>query len=90
MTSLSFSVPPGRTGAVIVNARTNRRSGTAQKCCTRGDNSCPPDTLGFQQTDYWNVDQKFEGQYGFVEGWYRICDSDRYPIPYCIGSGTLK
>jgi hypothetical protein len=93
--SLKFTVPQGKNGAVVVNPRSRKRVGTSQYCCSSlhlDTLSCSQGTLGYHEmalndeTDFDELPNPTQ----FVEGVYRLCVSDSYPVPKCTGDGFLR
>jgi hypothetical protein len=82
--SYSFQIPAGKYGAVVSNPATTRHSG-------RVDIGCIADAG--VETTYFTADSYNSKAYGglsWVEGTISLCTGDTYPLPRCIGEGTLS
>lgn len=78
----TFTVPAGKHGAVVSNPMTTRHSGSVDVGC-----------VGYAETTTFQADSYSSKSYGdlaWVEGTISLCTSDTYPMPMCIGSGTLS
>jgi hypothetical protein len=78
----TFTVPSGKYGAVVSNPLTTRHSGSVDIGC-----------VGYAETTTFQADSYSSKSYGdlsWVEGTISLCTSTSYPMPMCIGSGTLS
>lgn len=81
--SYTFKIPDGKYGAVVSNPKTTRNSG-------RVDIGCVAEAT---ETTYFMADSYSSKAYGglsWVEGIITLCTGDTYPLPMCVGDGTLS
>ncbi|KAF7908732.1 uncharacterized protein EAF01_004487 [Botrytis porri] len=79
----TYTVPAGKYGAVVSNPYTLRKSGYVDTGCI----GQPSDTSTYQADSYSS--QAFGGL-SWVSGTISLCTGNTYPLPRCIGSGTLN
>ena len=79
----TFQIPAGKYGAVVSNPKTTRRIGHVDIGCIAE----ATETTTFQADSYSS--QAF-GDLSWVEGTISLCTGDVYPMPRCIGEGTLS
>ncbi|KAJ3102881.1 hypothetical protein HDU96_009468 [Phlyctochytrium bullatum] len=74
-------------GIYVVNPLTRRTSGYMNYYFDSADgDAC--NTFDAQDR-FEKMDRLFSGGvYNFVKGTYRLCESDSFPIPFCIGEGV--
>ncbi|KAK1998390.1 hypothetical protein LX36DRAFT_718889 [Colletotrichum falcatum] len=77
--TIRFSLPPGRYGVVVSQPYVRRVQGFLLSGCTDS-----PARTAFEAKTYEN--QSY-GELSWVRGVIRMCSSETYPIPYCIGDG---
>ncbi|KAM5341485.1 hypothetical protein ACJ41O_014516 [Fusarium nematophilum] len=80
--SLTFEVPDGKHGVIVSQPYVRRVQGFVLDGCT--DN---PEKTAFTCDSY--EDQAY-GNLSWVKGLIKLCSSETYPIPYCIGEGVHK
>ncbi|KAK1971602.1 hypothetical protein LY78DRAFT_75821 [Colletotrichum sublineola] len=78
--TLRFTLPPNKYGLVVSQPYVRRVQGNVLSGCT--DN---PDRNPFESDTYES--QNF-GRLSWVKGIIRMCTSETYPVPYCIGNGS--
>jgi len=78
----SAEVPAGKYGAFVSNPWTNRESGNVFKGVIGSEGS-----LTYYQGD--SFDAKSFGQLAWVDGIISLCTGDAFPLPRCLGEGTL-
>ncbi|EOD50571.1 hypothetical protein UCRNP2_2657 [Neofusicoccum parvum UCRNP2] len=76
----SFFVPKGKSGIIVSNPDTTRYTGQILDGCT--DN---PTRVDFTVDAYTSTTY---GALSWVKGTIRLCSSDTYPVPFCVGTGT--
>lgn len=81
-TSYAFYVPAGKSGLIVSNPDTTRYTGKVLTGCT--DN---PSTATFTSDVYTSQSYK---DLAWVKGVIRLCSSDKYPVPFCVGSGEHR
>lgn len=84
VTAYTFGVPEGKYGVIVSNPQTTRQSGFVATGCV-GSNE--------YSTSYYQADSfqsKSQQGLAWVEGTIGLCLSDTYPIPRCLGQGTLS
>ncbi|EKG20560.1 hypothetical protein MPH_02087 [Macrophomina phaseolina MS6] len=81
-TSYAFYVPAGKSGIIVSNPDTTRYTGTVLTGCT--DN---PTKASFTSDVYQSQTYK---DLSWVKGVIRLCSSDKYPVPFCVGSGEHR
>ncbi|KAJ3095867.1 hypothetical protein HDU96_001018 [Phlyctochytrium bullatum] len=75
-------------GIYVANVLTRRTSGYINYHFDSTDNKDACETFDVQQR-FEKMERYFGGGvYGFVKGVYRLCESDSYPVPYCVGEGA--
>jgi hypothetical protein len=75
-------VPAGKYGAFVSNPWTNRESGNVFEGVIGSEGS-----LTYYQGD--SFDSKSFGQLAWVDGVISLCVGDAFPLPRCLGEGTL-
>ncbi|TPX13729.1 uncharacterized protein E0L32_005932 [Thyridium curvatum] len=78
--TLTFNVPENMFGVIVSQPYVRRVQGNVFSGCT--DN---PSNNTFMSDTYTSQAYK---DLNWVKGVIRLCSSDKYPIPYCIGEGT--
>ncbi|KAF2190388.1 hypothetical protein K469DRAFT_656669 [Zopfia rhizophila CBS 207.26] len=81
-TATTFTVPKGKYGVVVSNAWTHRKSGNVWKGTIGSDGSL----------DYYQADSFTSKSYedlAWVDGVITVCVGDTYPLPRCLGEGTM-
>lgn len=78
-TEYRFFVPAGKNGLIVSNPDTTRYTGTILSGCT--DN---PTKVDFTADAYTSASY---GALSWVKGTIRLCSSDKYPVPFCVGQG---
>ncbi|KAL1594356.1 hypothetical protein SLS60_010116 [Paraconiothyrium brasiliense] len=78
----SGEVPAGKYGAFVSNPWTNRKSGNVFEGRVGSEG-----TLTSYQAD--SFDDKAFGQMQWVDGVISLCFGDTFPLPRCLGEGTL-
>jgi hypothetical protein len=78
----SAAVPEGKYGAFVTNAWTNRESGHVWEGTIGGEGS-----LTYYQAD--SFESKSYGDLSWVDGVISLCTGDTFPLPRCVGEGTL-
>lgn len=76
------AVPAGKYGAFVSNPWTNRKSGNVFQGRIGSEG-----TLSSYQAD--SFEQKAFGQMDWVDGVISLCVGDKFPLPRCLGEGTL-
>ncbi|KAH7131292.1 hypothetical protein EDB81DRAFT_808298 [Dactylonectria macrodidyma] len=77
--TLSFTVPENQNGVIVSQPYVRRVQGNILSGCTDS-----PDKEAFTSDTY--TSQSY-GNLNWVKGVIRLCSSEQYPIPYCIGTG---
>ncbi|KAK1635383.1 hypothetical protein BDP81DRAFT_322923 [Colletotrichum phormii] len=80
--SLEFDIPANMYGVIVSQPFVRRVQGNLLTGCT--DN---PTRASFMADTY---ESQGYGQLSWVKGVIRLCTSETYPIPYCIGEGQHK
>ncbi|KAK1673822.1 hypothetical protein BDP55DRAFT_669373 [Colletotrichum godetiae] len=80
--SLEFDIPVNMYGVIVSQPFVRRVQGNLLTGCT--DN---PTRTSFMADTY---ESQGYGQLSWVKGVIRLCTSETYPIPYCIGEGQHK
>lgn len=80
--SFSAPVPEGKYGAFVSNPWTNRQSGNVFQGVIGSDGS-----LSYYQAD--SFESKQFGSMNWVDGVISLCTGDAFPLPRCLGEGTL-
>lgn len=78
----TFSIPQGKYGVVVSNPLTTRHSGFVDIGC-----------IGESERTYFQGDSYNSKAYGglsWVDGTISLCTGDTYPVPMCLGGGTLS
>jgi hypothetical protein len=78
----TFNVPPGYYGAVVSNPMTTRRTGFIDSGC-----------VGEGQRETYQSDSYSSKAYGglsWVDGTISLCTGTEYPLPNCIGDGSIS
>lgn len=78
----SVVVPEGLYGAFVTNAWTNRATGNIWEGSIGGEG-----TLTRYQAD--SFENRTYGDMSWVNGVVKLCKGETYPLPRCIGEGTL-
>ena len=78
--TLTFTVPDNMYGVIVSQPYVHRIQGNVLSGCT--DN---PSNTTFMSDTY--TSQSY-GDLNWVKGVIRLCSSETYPIPYCIGDGN--
>ncbi|KAJ3214755.1 hypothetical protein HDU67_001294 [Dinochytrium kinnereticum] len=89
--SMKINAPPvsKARGIYVVNKLTSRWNGFMQVVHNSASDPWGRDPC-YAPTDITrltNVDRLYDGPYGLVRGEYHLCESDSYPLPYCVGNG---
>lgn len=77
-----FQVPTGNYGIIVSEPWTRLIQGNLISGCT--DN---PDVIPYTSHSYTS---KSFGLLAWVDGLIRLCTSQNYPIPFCLGDGTHR
>ncbi|KAL0930191.1 uncharacterized protein CTRU02_215011 [Colletotrichum truncatum] len=80
--SLDFEVPDGKFGVIVSQPYVRRVQGNVLTGCTDS-----PTKASFMADSY---ESQAYGNLAWVKGVIRLCSSDTYPIPFCIGEGQHK
>ncbi|KAF6816912.1 hypothetical protein CMUS01_12182 [Colletotrichum musicola] len=80
--SLDFEVPDGKFGVIVSQPYVRRVQGNLLTGCTDS-----PTKTSFMADTY---ESQSYGNLAWVKGVIRLCSSDTYPIPFCIGEGQHK
>ncbi|KAJ4301737.1 hypothetical protein N0V90_003830 [Kalmusia sp. IMI 367209] len=75
-------IPVGKYGAFVSNPWTNRQSGNIFEGAIGSEG-----TLTYYQGD--SFDSKSFDQMNWVDGVISLCTGDAFPLPRCLGEGTL-
>ncbi|KAK7187777.1 hypothetical protein DPSP01_010827 [Paraphaeosphaeria sporulosa] len=75
-------VPAGKYGAFVSNPWTNRKSGNVFEGTVGSEGSL----TGYQADSF---EEKAFGQMQWVDGVISLCVGDVFPLPRCLGEGTL-
>ncbi|KUJ07874.1 uncharacterized protein LY89DRAFT_702272 [Mollisia scopiformis] len=78
----TFAIPEGKYGVVVSNSMTTRHSGYVDVGC-----------IGSTERTYFQADSYNSKAYGglsWVDGTISLCTGDTYPVPMCLGGGTLS
>lgn len=80
--TLSFTVPDGKHGVIVSEPYVRRVQGFMLEGCS--DN--------WKKTSFMSdtYSSQSYGDMQWVRGVIRLCSSDTYPIPYCVGTGEHK
>lgn len=78
----TFSVPEGKFGAVVSNPSTTRRSGHVDIGCV----GVQGERYDFTSDSY---SSKSYDALAWVDGVISLCTGDSFPLPRCLGEGTL-
>lgn len=78
----SGQVPVGKYGAFVSNPWTNRKSGNVFEGTVGSEGSL----TGYQADSF---EEKADGQLKWVDGVISLCLGDVFPLPRCLGEGTL-
>ncbi|GJC97940.1 hypothetical protein ColKHC_06766 [Colletotrichum higginsianum] len=81
-TSLEYEVPDGLFGVIVSQPYVRRVAGNVLAGCTDSPFRTPFVADAYESQNY--------GGLSWVKGVIRLCSSETYPIPYCIGQGTHK
>ncbi|RKF71481.1 putative celp0028 effector like protein [Golovinomyces cichoracearum] len=81
-TGFTFTIPPGKYGAVVSNPLTTRHSGYLDSGCIGSS-----ERTEFSSDSYSS--KNFEGL-SWVEGVIGLCVGKTFPLPRCIGEGFLR
>ncbi|KAI9731237.1 MAG: hypothetical protein M1834_005430 [Cirrosporium novae-zelandiae] len=81
--SYTFTVPAGKYGVVVSNPQTIRHSGYVYTGCV----GAMTEEAYYQGDSYTS---KAYGGLSWVEGTISLCTGTTYPVPRCIGSGSLS
>ncbi|KAN0090130.1 hypothetical protein V8E51_018709 [Hyaloscypha variabilis] len=78
----TFSIPTGKYGAVVSNPSTTRHSGYVDIGCI---------AEGATRTTFMadSYSSKSYDSLAWVDGVIQLCTGDTFPLPRCIGDGTL-
>jgi len=79
----TYTVPAGKYGVVVSNAKTLRKSGHVDIGCIAE----ATESYDFTSDSY--TSQAYGGL-SWVEGVIQLCTGDTYPVPMCTGNGTLS
>ncbi|KAI9737399.1 MAG: hypothetical protein M1834_009553 [Cirrosporium novae-zelandiae] len=79
----TFTIPSGKYGAVVSNPKTVRHSGSVSVGCVGSWSR----KSTFQGDSY---SSKAYGGLSWVDGTISLCTGNSYPLPRCIGSGTIS
>lgn len=79
-TEYRFYLPAGKNGLIVSNPDTTRYTGVILSGCT--DN---PEKVDFTVDSYTSASY---GELSWVKGTIRLCASDQYPVPFCVGTGS--
>lgn len=82
MQSLTFEVPAGQHGLVVSQPYVRRVQGNYLDGCNSDWKKTP-----FVSDVY---ESESHGDFQWVKGIIRLCNSTEYPIPYCMGEGSHK
>jgi hypothetical protein len=78
----TFSVPTGKYGAVVSNPSTTRHSGYVDiGCIAEGATRTTFTADSYTSKSYDSL--------AWVDGVIQLCTGDTFPLPRCLGSGTL-
>ncbi|KAH7120476.1 hypothetical protein EDB81DRAFT_700713 [Dactylonectria macrodidyma] len=80
--SLTFEVPDGKHGVIVSQPYVRRVQGNVLDGCTDNWDKSTFISDSYESQTYGNLN--------WVKGLIRLCSSDSYPIPYCIGEGSHK
>ncbi|OLN95477.1 hypothetical protein CCHL11_05165 [Colletotrichum chlorophyti] len=80
--SLEFEIPANMFGVIVSQPYVRRVQGNILKGCTSS-----PTKTSFMADTY---ESQSYGQLSWVKGVIRVCSSETYPIPYCIGEGQHR
>lgn len=78
----TFQVPSGKYAVVVSNPSTTRKTGWV-------DTGCPGETGNRVEYVADSYDSKAYGGLSWVDGIISLCTSDTYPVPRCVGGGTI-
>ncbi|KAF2174729.1 hypothetical protein K469DRAFT_743579 [Zopfia rhizophila CBS 207.26] len=81
-TETTFTVPKGKYGVVVSNPWTHRKSGTVFKGRIGSEGE-----LTTYHADSFS--SKSYGELSWVDGVITVCVGDTYPLPRCLGEGTM-
>lgn len=81
VTKYSFIVPAGRYGAIVLNPLTTRHSGFMDTGCIGNIKRTEFSWESYETKDYSKMK--------WVDGIISLCLGDTYPLPRCLGNGTL-
>jgi hypothetical protein len=79
----TFQVPSGKYAVVVSNPSTTRRTGWV-------DTGCPGEAGNRIEYVGDSYESKAYGGLSWVDGIISLCTSDTYPVPNCVGSGTIS
>ncbi|KAH7139767.1 hypothetical protein B0J13DRAFT_505054 [Dactylonectria estremocensis] len=80
--SLTFEVPDGKHGVIVSQPYVRRVQGNVLDGCTDSWDKSTFTSDSYESQTYGNLN--------WVKGLIRLCSSETYPIPYCIGEGSHK
>ncbi|KAH8665621.1 hypothetical protein BGZ61DRAFT_538585 [Ilyonectria robusta] len=80
--SLTFEVPDGHHGVIVSEPYVRRVQGNVLDGCTDSWEKSSFVSDSYESQNYGNLN--------WVKGVIRLCSSETYPIPYCIGEGSHK
>ncbi|KAI9931401.1 hypothetical protein ASPWEDRAFT_49779 [Aspergillus wentii DTO 134E9] len=83
----TLTIPKNRWGCIVSNPKTHRRSGYVYKGTPGGAS-----TFNHYQADSFE-DSSYNyngGKLSWVKGVVTTCLGDKYPLPRCLGQGTLE
>ncbi|OHE90581.1 hypothetical protein CORC01_14128 [Colletotrichum orchidophilum] len=80
--SLQFGVPANRYGVIVSQPSVRRVQGNVLTGCTDSPTRAPFVADTYESQGY--------GQLSWVKGVIRLCTSETYPIPFCIGEGEHR
>ncbi|TQN66220.1 hypothetical protein CSHISOI_09280, partial [Colletotrichum shisoi] len=78
--SLEYEVPDGLYGVIVSQPYVRRVAGDVLDGCTDFPRRTPFVADAYESQNY--------GALAWVKGVIRLCSSETYPIPYCIGQGA--
>jgi hypothetical protein len=77
----TFPIPAGKYGVVVSNPSTTRKSGYVDYGCVGQGGSAHYQADSYQSHAY--------GGLAWVTGTISLCTGNKYPVPRCLGGGTL-